>query len=117
MMAEAVDTLAKNTPGKKSLAIESFAKALRTLPKTIAENGGYDATELVTQLRAAHNSGQTTAGLNMKEGTVGCMKEMGITESFKVKCQSLVSAAEAAEMVIRVDQVITCAPRQRGEEY
>ena len=117
MMAEAVDTLAKNTPGKKSLAIESFAKALRTLPKTIAENGGYDATELVTQLRAAHNSGQTTAGLNMKEGTVGCMKEMGITESFKVKCQSLVSAAEAAEMVIRVDHVITCAPRQRGEEY
>jgi len=116
MMAEAVDELAKTTPGKKSLAIEAFAKALRTLPKTIAENGGYDATELVTQLRAAHNGGHKSAGLNMKEGSIGDMKEMGITESFRVKCQSLVSAAEAAEMVIRVDQVITCAPRQRNQE-
>mmetsp|Transcript_55162 Transcript_55162/g.81002 ORF Transcript_55162/g.81002 Transcript_55162/m.81002 type:complete len:526 (-) Transcript_55162:94-1671(-) len=116
MMAEAVDELAKQTPGKKSLAIEAFAKALRTLPKTIAENGGYDATELVTQLRAAQNGGHKTAGLNMKDGTIGDMKEMGITESFRVKCQSLVSAAEAAEMVIRVDQVITCAPRQRNQE-
>lgn len=117
MMAEAVDELAKSTPGKKSLAIEAFAKALRTLPKTIAENGGYDATELVTQLRAAHNQGNKSAGLDMKKGCIGCMKEMGITESFRVKCQSLVSAAEAAEMVIRVDQVITCAPRQRNQEY
>jgi len=115
-MAEAVEELAKVTPGKKSLAIEAFAKALRSLPKTIAENGGYDATELVTQLRAAHSRGNKSAGLNMVEGTIGCMKEMGITESFRVKCQSLVSAAEAAEMVIRVDEVITCAPRQRDQE-
>jgi len=115
-MAEAVDQLAKTTPGKKSLAIEAFAKALRSLPKTIAENGGYDSTELVTQLRAAHNKGQSSAGLNMNDGTIGDMKETGIIECFRVKCQSLVSAAEAAEMIIRVDEVITCVPRQRGEE-
>mmetsp|Transcript_49746 Transcript_49746/g.101580 ORF Transcript_49746/g.101580 Transcript_49746/m.101580 type:complete len:532 (+) Transcript_49746:87-1682(+) len=116
LMAEAVDALAKQTPGKQSLAIEAFGKALRSLPKTIAENGGYDSTELVTQLRAAHNKGQVSAGLDMVNGTIGDMKEIGITESFKVKCQSLVSAAEAAEMIIRVDEVITCVPRQRGEE-
>ena len=114
-MAEAVDDLAKATPGKKALAIEGFAKALRSLPKTIAENGGYDATELVTQLRAAHVKGNKSAGLDMTSGEIGDMKQMGITESFRVKCQSLVSAAEAAEMVIRVDEVITCAPRQRED--
>jgi len=27
----------------------------------------------------------------------------------------LVSAAEAAEMILRVDDIIKCAPRQRGE--
>merc|ERR1712100_510070 len=105
----------KATPGKKALAIEGFAKALRSLPKTIAENGGYDATELVTQLRAAHVKGNKSAGLDMTSGEIGDMKQMGITESFRVKCQSLVSAAEAAEMVIRVDEVITCAPRQRED--
>jgi len=116
LMAEAVDACAKQTPGKKALAIEAFAKALRTLPKTIAENGGYDAAELVTQLRAAHNQGKKSAGLDMKLGEIGDMKELGITECFRVKNQSLVSAAEAAEMIIRVDEVITCAPRQREME-
>ena len=87
MMAEAVDSLAKQTPGKQSLAMEAFARALRTLPKTIAENGGYDSTELVTQLRAAHNNGKSSAGLDMTRGTIGDMKEMGICESFRVKSQ------------------------------
>jgi T-complex protein 1 subunit beta len=114
-MAEAVDDLAKVTPGKKSLAIEAFARALRALPKTIAENGGYDASELVTQLRAAQAEGKKSSGLDMKNGTIGDMKEIGITESFRVKCCSLISASEAAEMIIRVDEVVTCAPRQRQE--
>lgn len=34
---------------------------------------------------------------------------------FAMARQSLVSAAEAAEMILRVDEVITCAPRQRNE--
>jgi T-complex protein 1 subunit beta len=114
-MAEAVDELAKVTPGKKSLAIEAFGRALRALPKTIAENGGYDATELVTQLRAAQVGGQKSAGLDMQRGAIADMAELGITESFRVKCCSLVSASEAAEMIIRVDEVVTCAPRQRQE--
>ena len=40
-------------------------------------------------------------GLNMTEGKVGCMKELGITESFSVKRQVLVQASEAAEMILR----------------
>lgn len=42
------------TPGKKALAMEAFARALRQLPTIIADNGGYDSSELITQLRAAH---------------------------------------------------------------
>ena len=29
-------------------------QALRQLPTIIADNGGYDSSELITQLRAAH---------------------------------------------------------------
>jgi T-complex protein 1 subunit beta len=42
------------------------------------------------------------------------MWELGIRESFKSKLQVLVSAAEAAEMILRVDDIIKCAPRERG---
>ena len=41
----------------------------------------------------------------MTEGKVGCMQELGITESFSVKRQVLVQASEAAEMILRLAQV------------
>lgn len=47
----------------------------------------------------------------MAEGTIGNMAELGVTESFQVKRQVLLSASEAAEMIIRVDNIIKAAPR------
>jgi len=47
----------------------------------------------------------------MSEGTLGDMTELGITESFQVKRQMLLSASEAAEMILRVDNIIKAAPR------
>ncbi len=41
------------------------------------------------------------------------MKELGIFESYRSKLSGLCSAAEAAEQVIRVDDIIRNAPRQR----
>ena len=41
------------------------------------------------------------------------MLELGILESFKAKQQMLLSATEASEMILRVDDIIKCAPRQR----
>jgi T-complex protein 1 subunit beta len=49
-MAAAVDRLANVTPGKGALAMRSFAKALRTLPGIIADNAGFDSSELVAAL-------------------------------------------------------------------
>lgn len=42
------------------------------------------------------------------------MDALGITESFLVKRQVLLSAAEAAEMILRVDDIIKAAPRSVG---
>jgi len=59
LMANAVDELARKTPnGKMGIAIDAFANALRKLPAIIAENGGYDAAEIVGKLRAAHFEGK-----------------------------------------------------------
>lgn len=113
LMATAVFKKAAETPGKEALAMESFAKALLQLPTTIADNAGYDSAQLVSELKALHAQGPTTMGLNMEAGKVGCMKELGITESFAVKRQVLLSASEAAEMILRVDDIIKCAPRRR----
>ncbi len=49
----------------------------------------------------------------MNHGCVGDMASLGITESFSVKRQVVVSAAEAAEMILRVDDIVKAAPRKR----
>ncbi|KAI8379328.1 T-complex protein 1 subunit beta [Radiomyces spectabilis] len=113
LMSRAVDQVAAKTAGKKAIAAEAFSKALRQMPTILADNAGFDSSELVAQLRAAHYEDKTTSGLDMVNGVVADVRELGITESFKLKKQVLLSASEAAEMILRVDDIIRCAPRQR----
>jgi T-complex protein 1 subunit beta len=46
---------------------------------------------------------------------LGDMQKRGICEAFKVKQAIILSATEAAEMILRVDEIITCAPRRRED--
>lgn len=112
-MALAVEEVAKTTKGKEALAIEAFAQALRALPTIICDNAGYDSAELVQNLRSEIAKGNKSVGLDMNNGGLCDMKEEGITECFRVKEQALNSAAEAAEMILRVDEIVRCAPRRR----
>lgn len=113
LMATAIDQQITSVSGKASLAMEAFSRALRQLPTIIADNAGFDSSELVSILRAAHAAGNKFSGIDVVKGEVGNMWELGIRESFKSKLQVLVSAAEAAEMILRVDNIIKCAPRRR----
>ncbi|XP_015967635.1 T-complex protein 1 subunit beta [Arachis duranensis] len=115
VMAKETDELARKTPGKKSLAIEAFSRALLAIPTIIADNAGLDSAELISQLRAEHQSEGCTAGIDVISGSVGDMAARGICEAFKVKQAVLLSATEAAEMILRVDEIISCAPRRRED--
>lgn len=113
LMANAVYKAAAQTPGKESIAMEAFARALAQLPTIIADNGGFDSSDLVAELRALYAQGAINKGIDMELGKVADMESLGITESFMVKRQVLVSAHEAAEMIVRVDDIIKAAPRKR----
>lgn len=47
----------------------------------------------------------------MNLGEIGSMRKLGITESYKLKRQVVSSASEAAEMILRVDNIVRAAPR------
>lgn len=70
VMSKEVDELARRTPGKKSLAIEAFSRALQAIPTIIADNAGLDSAELISQLRADHHKEQSNAGIDVISGTV-----------------------------------------------
>jgi len=109
-MAIACEDLAKSTQGKEGLAIEAFGKALRQLPTIICDNAGYDSAELVQNLISEIFKGNKNSGLDMNKGEVADMSVQGTTECLKVKESALLAAAEAAEMILRVDEIIRCAP-------
>ena len=111
VMSKAVDQATANETGKKSLAIEAFARALRELPSILADNAGFDPSELVAKLRSAIYNGMTTSGLDLNKGIVADMREMGIVESYKLKRAVVSSAAEASEVLLRVDNIIRARPR------
>ncbi|KAK3619514.1 T-complex protein 1 subunit beta [Elasticomyces elasticus] len=115
VMAKAVDQAAHNTTGKKAIAVDSFAKALRQLPTILADNAGLDSSDLVARLRKAVYSGMSSSGLDLMTpgGGIADMRELGVVESYKLKRAVVSSASEAAELLLRVDNIIRAAPRRR----
>jgi T-complex protein 1 subunit beta len=110
-MSKAVDTAAQSVEGKKALAVEAFARALRQLPTILADNAGFDSSELITKLRSSIYNGITTSGLDLNKGIVADVRDLGIVESYKLKRAVVSSASEAAEVLLRVDNIIRAKPR------
>jgi len=64
IMSQACEDLARSIKGKKALAIEVFAQALRQIPTIMCDNGGYDSSELVQNLKVEINKDNRTAGIS-----------------------------------------------------
>ncbi|KJH44637.1 T-complex protein 1, beta subunit [Dictyocaulus viviparus] len=107
---------AQMVAGKEALAVESFGRALAQLPTIICDNAGLDSADLVTKLRAEHSNGRHNMGIDIEHGCVADVIALGVVESFSVKMCMVSSAAEAAEQILRVDDIIKCAPRSRGPD-
>ena len=101
--------------GREQLAIEAFADAIEVIPKTLAENAGLEAIDVLVDLRAGHEKedGQNK-GLNVFTGKVQNSLENGIIEPASVKEQAIKSAAESASMILRIDDVITSKSSKGG---
>jgi len=95
--------------GREQLAIEAFAEAMETIPKTLAENSGLEQIDIIVELRAAHEKGEIWAGVDVFEGKVANLWEKGVVEPLSVKEQAIKSAAEAAAMILRIDDVIAAS--------
>ena len=73
----------------------------------MAENAGLDPIDMLVGLRSAHEEGKTTYGVNVYDGKIVDMKAEGVIEPLKTKTQAIKSAAEAAEMILRIDDIIS----------
>ena len=97
---------AKSFSGRERLAVEEFASALEFVPTTLAENAGMDPIDVLTELRAVHDSGEGNMGLNLFNGRVEDNMANGVIEPLKVKTQAIAAASEVAIMILRIDDVV-----------
>ncbi|HNT08940.1 thermosome subunit alpha, partial [Methanoculleus sp.] len=98
--------------GRAQLAIEAFANALEIIPRTLAENAGLDPIDMLVALRASHEKGGANGkymGLDVFNAVSGDMLKAGVVEPLRVKTQAVSSAAEAAVMILRIDDVIAAS--------
>ena len=105
-IARRIRDYADSVQGREQLAVEAFADALEVVPRALADNAGLDPIDMLVKLRAAHDDGDTRAGLDVFTGEVVDTFDAGVVEPVHAKSHAIVSAIEAASLVLKIDDII-----------
>ncbi|XP_033338503.1 chaperonin containing TCP1 subunit 8 [Megalopta genalis] len=107
-LASQLVTYADTLPGLEQYAARRFATALEVFPKTLAENSGSHASELLSKLYAAHKEGKKNYGFDINEKGTELIDaaEAEILDLFLMKQWGLKYAVDVACTVLKVDQII-----------
>ncbi len=113
-LARGLRKYSESLSGREQLAVNAFAEAVEIIPRTLAENSGLDPIDVMTELKAAHDTGKKWAGINVFTGKVIDAWKEGVVEPLKIKTQAVSSASEVAIMILRIDDVIASAGKSGG---
>ncbi len=102
-LAKGLKEYSSRLSGREQLAVKAFAEALEIIPRTLAENAGLDPIDVLTELRSSQ---EKWAGINVFTGRPMNSWMQGVIEPLKIKTQAISSAAEVAEMILRIDDVV-----------
>lgn len=108
-LAQKLRDYADSVGGREQLAINAFADSLEIIPRTLAENAGFDPIDSLVDLRNKHDEGETWAGLDVSSGKSELLFDKGVVEPRQTKTQAVQSASESAEMILRIDDVISAS--------
>jgi thermosome len=106
-VAKGLRSYAVKVGGREQLAVEAFAEAVETIPLTLAENAGLDPIDVMVALRAKHEEPESkTFGIEVTTGKIKDMCQLVVLEPLRVKLQVVKSATEAANMILKIDDLI-----------
>jgi thermosome len=102
---------ASTLKGREQLAVVKYAEAMEIVPRTLAENAGFDAIDKIVELKNAHEKNKN-AGLNGYTGEIVDMYKLGVVEPLRVKIQAIRSATDAASLILRIDDVMASTKKK-----
>jgi len=107
-LAKNLRNFAVKVGGREQLAVEAFAEAVEAIPLTLAENAGLDPIDIMVALRAEHEkSDRKYFGIELTTGKIKNMLNLKVIEPLRVKQQVVKSATEAANMILKIDDLIS----------
>lgn len=92
--------------GKAKLGVQAFAEALMIIPKTLAENSGFDVQDSIIKVEEELERTGMAVGLNLNSGDPFSPGAEGIWDSCVVKKQMLNLATVLATQLLLVDEVM-----------
>jgi thermosome len=102
---------ASTLKGREQLAVAKFAEAIEIVPKSLAENAGFNFVDKLVELKKRHDVDKR-AGLNVYTGKIVDMYAEGVVEPLKIKVQAIQSASDAASMILRIDDVLASTKKK-----
>ena len=102
---------ASTLKGREQLAVVKYAEAMEIVPRTLAENAGFDAIDKIVELKNAHEKNKN-AGLNAYTGEIMDMYKLGVVDPTRVKIQAIRSATDAASLILRIDDVMASTKKK-----
>lgn len=94
--------------GRTKLGVLAFAEAMLIIPKTLAQNGGFDVQDAIVGLQqeAEESEGQEPVGLDLRTGEPMNPVTEGVWDNYRVKRQMLHSAAVIAVNLLSTDEIL-----------
>lgn len=91
---------------KKSFGVQAFADALTVIPKTLAQNSGFDQQDVMVKLIHEHAANNLVVGLDLTSGEAINPVDVGIFDNYSVKKQLINSCSVIANNLLLVDEIM-----------
>jgi T-complex protein 1 subunit eta len=108
---------ARKIEGKQQLIITHFARALEVIPRTLVDNAGFDATDILNKLRQKHATDPKGIwyGVDvLNEDIADNLKEF-VWEPALIKINALSAATEAACLILSIDETVKNAQSEKPQ--
>ena len=117
-LSKHVRKVGMNISGKEQLVVLGFARALEVIPRTLAQNSGLDAVEIINKLRQKHDIGDDgkSFGVNCFEGGIVDTYLNFVWEPTMLKQNVLSAATEACCTIISVDQTVKNPKSEQAQQ-
>lgn len=117
-LASQIQTFARCQPGLDQYAVERFGQAFEAIPRTIAENAGLNAEDIIAKLYS-ETAKSPFYGIDVEDGNIKDMKDLEIFDSLECKTWGIKLAVDAVLTILKVDQIIMSkpagGPKQRAD--